>query len=123
MPCNQTAIYRLALILTLGAITFLATTGHGYPVVKDISDKANHMLAFYVLAMLVDFSFPKTRFGVSKILALLTYGLLIEIIQGFLPDRTPSLVDLLADGVGIAMYKLSVPILTRVPFFCLRWKG
>ncbi len=82
---------------------------------KDMSDKANHVLAFYVLALLVDFSFPKDNLGLAKVLALLTYGLLIEIVQSFLPNRTASLLDLVADGVGIVLYKLSLPLLKHVP--------
>lgn len=88
---------------------------------KDISDKANHIFAFYVLALLVDFSFPKDRLGFSKVFALLSYGLLIEVIQNFLPNRTSSLLDLLADGVGIASYGFSLPILRHVPLFRRRW--
>jgi VanZ family protein len=107
--------------VTLIAITNLAITSQQYPVLKDISDKANHIFAFYVLSLLVDFSFPKDRLGFSKVFALLSYGLLIEAIQNFLPNRTPSLLDVLADGVGIASYRFSLPVLRRVPLFRRRW--
>ena len=109
--------------MALLAITHLAFTPQQYPVLKDISDKANHIFAFYVLALLVDFSFPKkkNRLGFSKVIALLSYGLLIEVIQNFLPNRTSSLLDVLADGVGIASYRFSLPVLRRVPLFRRRW--
>jgi VanZ family protein len=107
--------------VTLIAITHLAITPQQYPVLKDISDKANHIIAFYVLALLVDFSFPKDRVEFSKVFALLSYGLLIEAIQNFLPNRTSSLLDVLADGVGIASYRFSLPVLRRVPLFRRRW--
>jgi len=108
--------------VALIAITHLAFTPQQYPVLKDISDKANHIFAFCVLALLVDFSFPKGRLGFSKVIALLSYGLLIEVIQHFLPHRTSSVLDLLADGVGIASYRFSLPFLKHVPLFRRRWK-
>ena len=113
--------FRVVLTVALLAITHLAFTPQQYPVLKDISDKANHIFAFYVLALLVDFSFPKDRLGFSKVFALLSYGLLIEVIQYFLPNRTSSLLDLLADGVGIASYRFSLPVLRHVPLFRRRW--
>jgi VanZ family protein len=114
-------IFRLLLIGALAAITFLATTREESLLLKDISDKANHILAFYVLALLVDFSFPKEKLGFAKVSALLTYGLLIEITQSFLPNRTASLLDLVADGVGLAFYKLSLPLLRHVSTLGRRW--
>jgi VanZ family protein len=120
---NQTVTFRVALFVASGAITFLATTQQqDHPVLRDISDKTTHFLAFYALALLVDFSFPKSGMGFSKVVALLTYGLLIEVIQGFLPHRTASLLDLFADGVGIALYKLSLSLVKRLPFLDLRWR-
>jgi len=102
-------------------ITHLAFTPQQYPVLKDITDKANHIFAFYILALLVDFSFPKDNLGFSKVIALLSYGLLIEVIQHFLPNRTSSVLDVLADGAGIAGYRFSLPILRHVPLFRRRW--
>jgi len=107
--------------VALIAISHLAFTPQQYPVLKDISDKANHIFAFYVLALLVDFSFPKDNLGFTKVFALLGYGVLIEGIQNFLPHRTTSLLDLLADGAGIAGYRFSLPILRHVPLFRRRW--
>jgi VanZ family protein len=122
MTRTQIIAFRIAFFLVVVAITYLAITRQEFPVVKDVSDKANHILAFYVLTWLLDFSFPQKGLGLSKIFALLSYGLLIEIIQSFLPNRTPSSLDLFADGVGIALYKLSLPVLRRVPVLSRRWR-
>jgi VanZ family protein len=121
MARSQTMIFRLAFIGALAAITYLATTRHDYPVVKDISDKANHILAFYALTLLVDFSFPEEPLGFSKVAALLVYGLSIEVVQSFLPHRSASVLDVIADGVGIAAYRFSLPALRRIPLLCRRW--
>jgi VanZ family protein len=120
MTRTQIIIFRLAFIAVLGLITYLAFTRHEYPIVKDVSDKTNHIAAFYVLALLIDFSFPDEPLG-SKISVLLGYGVLIEIVQSFLPNRTPSLLDLVADGVGVVAYKLSLPALKHVPLLSRRW--
>jgi VanZ family protein len=121
MTRAQIIPFRLFLIAALAAITYLAVTRQEYPLVQEIYDKANHIVAFYALALLVDFSFPQKTFGFSKIIGLLSYGVLIEVVQGFLPGRTPSLLDLVADGVGIASYRFSQPLLKRVPLLGRRW--
>jgi VanZ family protein len=123
MGLTRTALisFRLALLAALVVIVHLATTPRMYPVLETIGDKANHLAAFFVLAFLADFSFPDGRFSLSKILALLSYGLFIEVIQYFLPYRSFSLLDLAADGAGIAVYRLFLPALIRAPFLHRRW--
>jgi VanZ family protein len=86
-----------------------------------LNDKATHLAAFFILALLTDFSFPASRFTLLKITGLLLYGGLIETIQYHLPYRTFSLMDLAADGLGIAAYGLSVPLLRRLPILKNRW--
>jgi VanZ family protein len=114
--------FRLALIAAVITVLHLATTPLHYPMVEDVNDKASHVLAFFGLALLLDFSFPDSGLGRRKILALLAFGLLIEVIQYYLPYRTFSLLDWAADGAGIALYWLSLPALRRVPVLRRRWK-
>ncbi len=121
LPSSKIRAFRITLLVALIVIMHLATTSTQYPVVEDINDKVNHISAFYVLALLADFSFPKNRFGLTKVLALLGYGLSIEIIQYFLPYRSCSLYDLAADGVGLIVYWLSLPALRHVPWIRFRW--
>jgi VanZ family protein len=123
MPLSRTNIiaFRLALVATLIVITHLATTQAEYRGVEDINDKVSHILAFYVLCFLEDFSFPRDRFNIFKVISLLGYGLLIEIIQYFLPYRTFSLLDFGADVIGIAIYWLSLPALRHIHILKDRW--
>jgi VanZ family protein len=109
------SICRVALLVAAMAIGYLATTPLAVPAVEDLNDKLSHILAFFTLALLLDFSFPSSRFGFSKIAALLGYGLLIEVVQYFLPYRTFSLLDWAADGMGVALYGFSLPLLRRGP--------
>ena len=67
-------------------------------------DKANHVFAFAVLAWLVELSWPNRPLAVRWGL-LLGYGMLIELVQSQLPYREFSLLDIVADGVGILCYQ------------------
>jgi VanZ family protein len=64
-------------------------------------DKANHALAFAVLAMLGCRSYPGRQ--VSVLLGLLAYGVLIEFLQSLTGYRTAELLDVVADGVGLVI--------------------
>ena len=121
LPSRKIVVFRAMLLTALIVITHLATTSEQYPVVEDISDKANHVMAFYALALLLDFSFPDRKFGLAKVSALLGYGLAIECIQYFLPYRSASLYDLAADTAGLLVYWFSLPVLRQVPWVRSRW--
>ncbi len=108
---------RTVLALTLIAVMYLATTPVHYPVVEDINDKVNHIAAFAVLALLADLSFPRHGFWLPKALLLLAYGLGIEVIQYFLPYRTFSLLDLLADAAGVTLLFFARPLTARLLLF------
>jgi VanZ family protein len=121
LPHTTSISFRLALLAALAVVIHLATTQINYPVIENMNDKVNHILAFYVLGFLADFSFPRKNFGLSKILPLLGFGLLIEVIQYFLPYRSFSLYDLAADAAGLAVYRLSLPALKHLPLLRRRW--
>ena len=110
-----TAAARVSLAIAVGAVLFLATTRQPLPDLAALSDKANHALAFAVLALLADFSFPRARFGLAKAAALLAFGVAIEAVQHFLPWREASAMDVVADLAGIALYAVAAPFVTRLP--------
>ena len=113
--------FRLLLALALILVTHLATAPLDDLPQVPVNDKLGHFLAFYGLALLADFSFRATGYGLNKALPLLGYGLLIEIIQHFIPYRDFSLPDLGADALGLAAYGASVPMLRRTPLLAGRW--
>lgn len=114
--------FRVALIVAIVTVLYLATTPLPVPVVEDVNDKASHVLGFFGLALLLDFSFPDSGLGARKVLALLAFGMLIEVIQYHLPYRTFSLLDWAADGLGIFAYRLALPGLRYLPVLKRRWK-
>lgn len=121
-PKRITRWYRILLATSLVVIFYLATTSREIPVVEDVNDKVEHVFAFAVLALLADFSWPRSEFGAAKVFFLLAYGLAIEITQYFLPYREFSLFDLGADGAGLLLYGLMVPLLMKVNWLNGRWR-
>jgi len=106
-------VFRTFLTAAVLGILFLATTPLACPIVSVINDKLNHVAAFFMLAMLTDFSFPETKNRLALLLALLSYGVAIEIIQHFLPWRTFSLLDVAADALGIACGQMALLFLKK----------
>lgn len=98
-------LFRALLVVNLVAVSWLAFTGTPVPVSGVfLGDKFNHLAAFLVLAFCVDRSFPNTSFTRVKIWPLIFYGVLIEVVQSQLDHRQFSLLDMLADGVALAIY-------------------
>ena len=68
------------------------------------ADKAAHLILFAVLSLLLARSLAPTSARKSTVLLAaflsLSYGLLIELYQSFIPYRFFEYLDLLADGVG-----------------------
>ena len=98
------APWQWLFLLLLCVISFLALA----PVPpKDVDtgwDKANHALAFAVLAFVGVWAFAsRPHQWLWLVLALLAYGGGIEVAQSYLPPREADLADLLADAVGIAL--------------------
>ena len=122
MTKNTILLFRLSLIIALILITYLTTTATDYSIAHKISDKLSHTLAFIGLSLLADFSFPVSKFGWQKICPLFFYGIMIECIQYFLPYRSFSLLDMLADALGIATYVIIFPLLIYVPELKKRWQ-
>jgi len=122
MSAFQIQSVRCLLIIALAIISYLAFTPEEYSLVESSNDKLDHFAAFFVLALLADFSFPARAYQWPKFLPLLFYGLLIEIIQHFLPYRSFSWFDFLTDCIGLLCYGFSQPLLRRLPLLQLRWE-
>ena len=114
-------IFRVLLSITLVIMTFMATTSLEFIILQSTYDKLNHLVAFFVLALLLDFSFPKSRFNTVKISSLIAYGFSLEIIQHFLPHRMFSLFDIGADSIGLLAYGLLIPFIRKLPVLNDRW--
>ncbi len=121
LSLRQIVYYRVLLCISLVIITYLATAELGYAVFPFSYDKINHLATFLVLALLVDFSFPNSRFNSVKIFSLIAYGFSLEVLQYYLPHRMFSLLDIAADSLGLIAYGLLIPLIKRLPAFSDRW--
>jgi VanZ family protein len=125
-PCGTppyTSGFRIAFIGTTLLIAYLAFAQVEETPIHTLNDKFGHGLAFLTLAFLLDFATPRKNWGWIKFLPLLTYGLLIEWVQYYLPYREFSLWDLAADALGLLVYPLSLPMIKRIPGLALRWNS
>ena len=93
-------ISKLSFFICIVAIEYLATTTLEIKPVQNSWDKANHFIAFMTLYVTLSLGYPKLEV-VKKVMILLAFGLQIELVQYFLPNREFSLLDVVADGVGI----------------------
>jgi len=98
----KTNLFKSALYINFIVIEYLALTPQHIEVLDGLWDKQNHFMAFFVLYILLSFSY-KYFSTLKKIGILLLVGLQIEIAQYFIPGRFFSLMDIVADSIGIVM--------------------
>ncbi len=93
----RTLVFWVPLLFT----TYMALTPLAHAVVPSLGDKSLHFLAFGYLSLSFWWAFP--RWGTSSLAVVLfvTYGLLIELVQGLIPNRVTSIADFVADCIGI----------------------
>jgi VanZ family protein len=98
---TRIAVFRFWLATAIVLISWLAVTPREIPVASGLNDKIGHILAFFVLMGLAGVSFPEPGNHLTAPALLLVYGVVIEVIQHFLPWRMFSLLDVAADVLGI----------------------
>ncbi|SFV60711.1 hypothetical protein MNB_SM-5-438 [hydrothermal vent metagenome] len=94
--------FQIALYVCLVSIEYLATTTQEIKPLEHTWDKANHFIAFMTLFVLLSLAYKHLSL-VRRVVLLLLFGLQIEIVQYFIPGRDFSLLDVVADSVGIAI--------------------
>ena len=102
---------RCLFFVALLAISLLALLPQERAVISTGWDKTNHLLAFFVLLALLDNGYSFRRFWLRSVLPIFLYGILIECVQYFLPDRFFSLLDIIGDVVGLLLYTAIRPYL------------
>jgi VanZ family protein len=100
---------RILLIISVALISFLAIIETNQSSSSLINDKLLHFLCFVFLTIVAKLTkYVNQNFLLYGIV--LTYGILIEIVQMYLPYRSFESLDILADFTGILfggfLYKL-----------------
>jgi VanZ family protein len=96
---------RICLVIALIAISILSLMPSQAVPAGSGWDKFDHWAAFFTLSLLASHAFPQRAFW-QIALALLGYGVGIEIAQSFRPDRFADVMDIVADVIGIVIYWL-----------------
>jgi VanZ family protein len=96
-------LLKLAFWIPLALITAAALAPKGPPMPFAVSDIVLHAGAFTYLTAALGFAHfePGRRLNVA--LWMFGYGLGIEAIQYFIPERSAELKDLFVDGIGIGL--------------------
>lgn len=106
-------LFKVFFYLSVLIILYLATTTVEIKSLENSWDKLNHFFAFFVLYVLLSFSFKNLTIT-SKIIILTFYAFLIEIIQYFIPNRDFSLLDIFADFIGLIFAMLLLFFLKKL---------
>ncbi len=99
-------LLKLAFWIPLAVATALALLPKGAPMPFAISDILQHLFAFtYLTAALGIAYYPSNaaQRTTAVICWMLAYGLSLEAIQYFIPERSAEFKDLAVDAVGIAL--------------------
>ncbi len=110
---NIILLFRAAFYICLVVIEYLATTTRHIPIVESMWDKANHFIAFFTLFILLTLAYSSLN-TLAKFLLLLAFGMQIEIVQSFIDGREFSLLDVVADSIGIIIGIFAWSIFTKL---------
>lgn len=109
----MTKLFGLMFFVCLVSIEYLATTTREIEMVSAMWDKSNHFIAFFVLYILLSLAYKNMKLYI-KIVLLLVFALQIEIVQHFIEGRFFSLMDVVADAIGITIGIIVLNYLQRV---------
>jgi len=93
-------IFKALFYICVVAILYLATTTQEIKPLEHTWDKANHFIAFTTLYILLSLAYQNLSLRI-KALILIGFGIMIEIVQSFIPGRDFSGFDVIADSIGI----------------------
>lgn len=94
-------IMRACFALALGVVTVLLLLPSDELPDTGIWDKFEHALTFAVLALLGTAAFPERRHTWWLVFGLIGFGATCEILQTWVPGRSVSFADGLANAVGV----------------------
>lgn len=99
---------KILFFIALLGVEYLSFTPKNIAIIQNSWDKFNHFVAFFTLTFLLNLGFS-LKFK-TKTIILVVIAFQIEIVQSFLDFREFSLLDIVADmigvGFGIIGYKI-----------------
>jgi VanZ family protein len=96
---------RLMLLLEFVGIIYLSLKSPNGGVNVQLNDKVGHFIGYGVLSLntFLVFGFHPVKKGSLFLFGLLGMGTLLEGLQGFVPGREVSGLDILANSIGVAI--------------------
>ena len=103
----QKKTYKILFFITAGTVFLLAVIPNDHiQLTFQYADKIKHLTAFFVLSLLLNRASSTMKHRLRNMLALLLFGIFIEIIQTYVTYRSSSIYDVYADAVGILLFQL-----------------
>jgi len=99
---NKLLITLLSLLLVSISV-FAFAPGQWTPAWVVNHDKFSHMVVFFVLSVMLSLSFPKLTLAVHMC-SLLSFAVLIELVQFLFVGRGFSIEDLVYDVLGVLVF-------------------
>ena len=98
-------ILRVLLALEFLGIVYLSLKSPQNGVNIQLNDKVGHFIGYGVLSLntFLVFEFKPLRKGIFLIIGLIGWGVLMEGLQGFVPGREVSGLDIVANSIGVAI--------------------
>jgi VanZ family protein len=93
---------RISFYLFFVLVTYLSLRLPSDELHIEVNDKFGHALAYLVLMINGGLVFGKKKYVILSV-GLFLFGSLIEVLQRFVPGRTSSFLDLLANSSGIVL--------------------
>jgi VanZ family protein len=103
MNVNKDKLFLASLILVFIGIAILSLLPPKSIEKIGEHDKINHFIAYAVLSLNVGLVVKKLKTYLLCLPLLIGYGILLEYCQGFVPGRQPSLLDALANSIGVSI--------------------
>ena len=82
-----------------------------------VNDKLAHYFGYFVLMLLLDFTYLSGRYLIFKICVIVSYSIVIEVAQNSIPGREMSLYDGLANVLGVLSFVLLLPYIQRFQLY------
>lgn len=103
MNVNKEKLFLISLILVFIGIAILSLLPPKSIEKIGEHDKINHLIAYAVLSLNVGLVIKRLKTYLFCLPLLIGYGLLLEYLQGFVPGRQPSWLDVLANSIGVSI--------------------
>lgn len=96
-------LLKISLVCVIIGITFLSLMPPKSGIELGEHDKINHFIAYTVFSLNAGILLENFRKYLLILPLLVLYGLLMEYCQGFVPGRSPSWLDALANTTGVTI--------------------